>query len=584
MPNLLARQASRFEENLYRLFVADSPRAYRIALACLLPLVLAAMVLLLVTGAVHQRLYPCDHAILLDAGWRLFNGQRPHVDFFFTTGGGVAYYLLPLLGLLVGGPTASALAYGPALLLPILALWAWWLARRRLPAMAALGFAAMVGGLVAGVFPLGCQGWCGFSYAMQYNRFGWSLLCVLALTMLVGPRQAQGRRTEGLEGVSSGLLLGLLVLFKIAYGGAGVIIVVLGAWLHRRRGWFWLGIAAAFLAIAAAYAFYMRGNVLAYWRDTRTVFSVVHSENIPFRIARVAWASLMELWPLGAIVLLGLRPVFAAGQSPAAAACWLKAVAAAAVCAGLGIVATAGNYQGRDVPLFAVACVVVMVVFQRLHGAATSASASGPNAPAEAARLRLTLGWLAAGLAAASFVLPDFGSIANSAALKFWRGPRMGTDWQVDSPAMKGLFFPKQDDDPDEWADAVAQFRLRVQKHMATPLPRGYALWINDGLRLLHGRTDQRSRVFALAICNPFPFALQLPPPTAVPVSLAWRVNMDETHYPAAERLFSDVTHLMVSKPHAVKEEPLWRIYGAYIDAHFVLAGESDLWRLYTRK
>ena len=345
MPNLLARQASRLEENLYRLLAADSTRAYRIALACLLVLVLAATALMLLTGAVHQRLYPCDQAMLLDGGWRLLQGQRPHID-FFTNGGGITYYVPVLLGLVVGGPQVSALAYGPAILLTILSLWAWWLARRRLPALASLAFAAMVGGLVAGVFPLGGRGWRIFSYAMQYNRFGWSLLCLLALTMLIRPRQVLSWGRESLEGVGSGLLLSLLILLKVGYAGAAVMLVVLGLLSHRRKGSFWLGIAVACFGLALAYTLYMRGNVAACLHDVSGFVAAHQSGHILLHVATVAWACAMELWPLGLIVLLALRPISAAGQSREAIAGWLKALAAAAVLRRLGSLGDRGKCPG----------------------------------------------------------------------------------------------------------------------------------------------------------------------------------------------------------------------------------------------
>ena len=242
---------------------------------------------------------------------------------------------------------------------------------------------------------------------------------------------------------------------------------------------------------------------------------------------------------------------------------------------------TAGNAQAFDVPLFVVACLVVMETFQRLTG--TAAPASSPHPPLETAHLRLSLGWLAAALAAATFVAPDFTSILHSSVLKIWRAPRMATDVRIDTPSMRGMLFPKQEGDPDDPADAVAQFRLHARENM-TISPREYAMWINDGIQLLHGRTDQHSRILALTFCNAFPFTLLLPSPKGTPVCMEWGTNMNETQHVPAPQLFGDVTRLMVSKPHFAKEQPPWLIYGAYVDDHFVLAAESDLWRLYTRR
>lgn len=66
------------EDNLYRLFLADSPRAYRTALIGLTLLVAAAVALLVLGGPTPQKANANDTFLLLDSGWRIFCGQRPH--------------------------------------------------------------------------------------------------------------------------------------------------------------------------------------------------------------------------------------------------------------------------------------------------------------------------------------------------------------------------------------------------------------------------------------------------------------------------------------------------------------------------
>ena len=251
------------EDNLYYFFVADSPRAYRRGAVALCLMVAAAGALVLLTGASHQRLAPWDATALLDGAWRLMAGQKPHIDFYDHMG--ITSYFTVLTGMFLVGADSRALAYGAAAWLPVITLVAWGIARRSFPAFPAACLAAMAGCMVVGAYPLGWDaGPINPSYAMQYNRFEWSLLCILSLAMLMEPRQPAGRGGQWLEGTIVGLVTALLLLGKSNYAAMAIVILGFGALWCRLGRYYWGGLGAAVLGCLALYVLYIRGDVAEY--------------------------------------------------------------------------------------------------------------------------------------------------------------------------------------------------------------------------------------------------------------------------------------------------------------------------------
>src|SRR5262249_50927042 len=75
-----------------------------------------------------------------------------------------------------------------------------------------------------------------------------------------------------------------------------------------------------------------------------------------------------------------------------------------------------------------------------------------------------------------------------------------------------------------------------------------YVLWVNDGLDLLRAHTDQHARVFVMDMANPFSLALQLRPPRGDALFWNYKLTFDADHFPSADRVFREVTHVMVPK------------------------------------
>src|ERR1039458_117502 len=121
----------------------------------------------------------------LDGAWRVLNGQRPYVD--FTPGLGPVVLLLDAIGLWLAGGAAHGLAYAATLARFAVGLWIFSLGRTRLSpggAMLAGWFCAL---LVMAPIPLGFD-FQRLTEAMIYNRYGYGLLAVVLMEMLVPAR------------------------------------------------------------------------------------------------------------------------------------------------------------------------------------------------------------------------------------------------------------------------------------------------------------------------------------------------------------------------------------------------------------
>src|SRR5258708_20645244 len=83
-------------------------------------------------GAVPTRIYGHDIFFLLDNGWRVINGVRPHVDYYSPWG--PVMFLVSALGLTISGHSVDGIGYGNALMALFVGSWAFFLANDRLAA------------------------------------------------------------------------------------------------------------------------------------------------------------------------------------------------------------------------------------------------------------------------------------------------------------------------------------------------------------------------------------------------------------------------------------------------------------------
>jgi hypothetical protein len=561
-----------FRVSLTELFLADAPQAYRRAFLSLAALVVVAVGVLLAVGCSHQDFAPWDASNLLEGGWRVFQGQRPHSDFFSPLG--AVPLLLIAAGMGLHGPSAAALATGYVLAFPIVTLWAWLLARPRFPALPAFLLAALIGFLVPATRCLATS-WSVASYAMEYNRLGWALLCLLLVPLFVPPIGPITRRREWLEGVSTGALFGLLLFTKINYVGMAALAIAIGGLLFGMSWRTGIGLVGGFLTIVIALLSYLRFDLPAMLADLRMVGAVQQTSQRIEALAEVLKFSAFGLALLFGVAYLLSLPL--AGEEAAIPFPWKRWLLAALVMTGVGIVVCSTNAQRRDIPLCGVAALSLAEGYRRRLGAV------GPAVAVQDGHRRYLWGSLLASVLAGLVLLADGASIVHSFAFDFFRSNDRKAAARIDAHSMRDLALPLQ---PGEQHDDDILEQIQQLPEDAFLTPNQYAAWVNDGLALARRHGGPESRVFCLDKINPFPFALGWP--SARGDALFWQVGqvVDTQRHPPADRVFPEVTLVLEPKRSLHPEDTafLRQIFGNTLDTEFVPLGESRMWRVYGRR
>jgi hypothetical protein len=494
---------------------------------------------------------PWDNFILLDGGYRMTLGQVPGVD--FTNPIGPLVYGLVSLGMRMQPvPSLAALTYGNLIFLAIAAFLAWVVTRRRIRPMYALGFTIFVGLLVVAVRPLGYAA-DTTSYAMLYNRFGWVLYTILLILVLMKPRSARGPLTDG---VILGVLLGLSFYCKVTFFLVGVGAVVVGLILGTlpRRPILGFATVGGFLAVGVTFWLVFGIRVTGYVGDFATS---VGAQGGHQRLSMLAH-SVIHTLPVTVITGLVLYGLFTrARRRGEPTRPLLRLSVAAAYVLGSSVVVSAGNAgEKTDLP--------ALVVIALLPIATVAPTVSSP--PASRRSNPLSLGFAALLIVTAAPVAArDAVSVANSVT-------KPPPAEQLASEHLKDFVIP---------VDGTWQTAYRT----ANKVPD----MINDGLALLRRHIRHTDTVAAVALTNPFSFALSLPPARGVPLWWDVDISFDHNSYPNAEQAFGNARWMMV--PRMVPGQgccqatvrAMLDLYGPYLSTHYTEAERTGSWILLRR-
>jgi hypothetical protein len=318
---------------------------------------------------------------------------------------------------------------------------------------------------------------------------------------------------------------------------AGALVVCAGLWLATGVDPF-----SYLKDVSAALVSQSVGGRLGRARDS------VENGSVPLVLMSLAWAALIfrRVWASRAIAAREARVT----------------VQFAYLCAAGLVISASNSGEGPEIPLYAFAGLVLL--------------ANSDLATEDRWRPLVVGGILVS-------ILSSAGPIAGRDALSIadttlWRGYRVcgvEASQRFDAPPLrKDLVVPSTSTQPTQyWAARDMPERL------------------NDGLALLRRHVTPESRVFNVAITDPFSFALGLTPPTGG--LLWWDRNLSYApgSPPAAEAVFRDVTLIMIPvlKPtdRGCCRDPLEDMpvmYGAYWAAHFDEVDRARFWRLLARK
>lgn len=552
MSSLLMQSMSRIEtvhganprtDTIARAFEC-TPSLPLLCLAAGLPLAASAWVLLAPAYLVSAEM-TWDLLFNLSGAWHLRFGHAPHLDFHEPVG--TLTFLLTQAGFWLVGPTPKAVAAGMAIvaaaLFPMACIAAW----RRLPLVPSVLFVVFVCLLVLRPANVGDQP-NAYSFAMAYNRYGWSGLAVLAL-ILFEPA-TRNRIGDAVEMVFAAIVLAALLYLKITYFvvGLAMLPVAIAASRHTRGNWVGWGIVFLLALALPALPFnwpYL-GDILdaaraGIVRDDAAFFFNDFAENAPeyapygAAIGIAAWLAWRRLAPIGLLIAIGF--LFAAN-----------------------VALLSQNSQAHGVPLAVVTAFLLHEQFRRLRWP----------------RILLPV-----------VLLLPVASIVSSGTSLAGYGARLDAGYlrMVDTTNLKGLAVPMEPE--GLLADAATgrdRERLLSRSRAIRPRyelsPYEYVETLMQAATLLRENGLAHGRIAVLDQVNPFPFMLGLEPPRG---GNLWSGAGAPT--PSPEDYFGDADRVLIPMftTNFAWTEKAKATYGGYLAQHFPSRVEGHGWIVLSR-
>lgn len=526
------------------------------ALTALIVLVSCGISLLL--GLPHTSIYGHDVFIALDGGWRVLAGQRPHVD-FYSAFGAVAY-LIPAAGLWLAKLRVEGLSYSTVAVGLLLGFWATLISTARLKAWAAVLFTSFVVLFWLAPFPLG-EPYYLPSYAMQYNRLGYALLSIAMIELFVPARRSlPGFLHWG--GLSTGVILALLLFLKISFFAVGIVVVA-SALILFSKSWKQSGsVIIGFLFLALLLLGYLHWDIPAIWTDLNIAAHArtarFHSGGDPIR---TVFRNLTEIATLSGFALLA---VCFSDSKRTARGLWTKPriAAFAMLLLSADLLLAIGNTQRSGFPLTLVA---MLILANSICGEYLQFRA--------ASRDLCRLGSVVVACAAALAVLPYMSDTINGWGVVLMRNVVRRSDAPtlvIDAAPLRGL---KLDDHSDPTADLAV--------NNGTPLVAN----INEGLSLIRSHSDPRQSIACLCFSNPFSYALLRAPALGGSTFFADGTNFTRQSAPSAARILGN-SELVIYPNRKTGDDgvdTLLQICGSQLAMHYRLLAHSEHWTLLKR-
>jgi hypothetical protein len=521
-----------------------SPATPRLSVLLFVAALASGAWLILAAGPAPQLNFAADVAAYLDAVHRASLGQWLGRD--YTAAIGPAAILPATLAMRLAGPGIQALVYGSALAWAAYGTLGWLAMRHRMSAWWAGGFALYVAATAAAPYVLDFGDWRVLSYGLLYNRLAWAAVCLLVPLALL-PRRGNPA-SEPWASVAFGAGVAWIGCIKPNY-------LVIVAPLAARA--FWLApapgrVRSLLLALSGAgitllliwliVPFSPSGHLATLAGMAREVPGSMLIDSLQ-RVLRE------NVWYLAVLALLFALE----SRRPRPNRGLLLVTTSLTILAALG--ANIANCQYAEIPLWgALGFVLVGLTADHTVGPATVFVRLGGVA------LALLLAWQPAGALAYNFAWHQRPSLTRRAV-------------EIASPSWRGLplrDFPE-----------------------GTPLAAGplesvgrFAAWLNDGLALYARLAPRDARVASLDWVNPFPFATRTTPVEGD--DIAWHVGrtIGALHHPDADRIAALADVIMEPRQSLQPVSLAFKrnLFRSALNDRYVLAGESQHWRLWLRR
>ncbi len=511
--------------------------------------VLAAAWAVLSPPVMLSRTMTQDLLFNLSGAWHVYSGHVAHVDFHDASGR--LSFLLTALGFHLLGPVPFAFLVNVAIMSGVLFAAAFLVAMRRLPLLPAaifVVFASLLALVPANVGDRPEQ----YTFAMSYNRYGWSAYSILALILFVPPREERDRTWIDIA-IAGGLLAAMFYL-KITYFAVGLATVGFAVLFHPHVGRYWRAwlVVSALLvlnALAPHNQAYL-ADILA-WATSGAVrrAAMLHFNNFV--------AAIGQYGPFLAAVAIGVW-MWWSGRATFRLPLTLLFLVV------MSLLLLSQNSQAAGMPS---AIVVLFVLYDRLRSAFSSLG-NRDIAP-----------WLLTLLLFPLFAVSGYAT--SIAGYRAYADEGRGVH-VVEHTNLRGLAVPSGTrgtflsfsysfDYPSRAGDTPAQPLYQLSDYE-------YVLVLMDAAGLLEGRPS--GGIVLLDSVNPLPFMLGVEPARGANLWSTWSAPKR----PANEFL-GGARYVLVPK---FSTSPQWtddmmRLYGGYLEEHFRWTAETRCWILLTR-
>ena len=494
----------------------------------------------------HQMTW--DFLYNLSGAWHLQHGHVAHVDFHEPVG--QLNFVLTWLGFQFFGPSPFAFLAGVTIVAGMVFASAVLAVMYRLPLIPAVLFVIFVSLLVLMPADVGDLP-DAYSFAMSYNRYGWSLLSILALILFLPPKDfANG---GWIDIGNAALVLTALFYLKVTYFAGGLALVGLAMLISphvrvRLAAWLAIGVLVFANAVAPWNHPYLSDLVQAASAGSVQSDLRFHLNNF-FSNAE------------------GYAP-YAAGVAFAAWMWWrgvapLRLAIATSGILVIGFLVLAQNHQSHGLPL---GIVIAFLLYGEIH--------ERPDTALPALLVLMTFPVFAIGTSA--FSLAGYHKKAG-------RGELLQV---VEGTQLRGLAVAQE---PPGLLAAFAGGRggpsllnrARIVQPRFELTPTEYVETLVEAATLLADGRHRRGGIVVLDQVNPFPFMLGWPPPRG---GHLWSGPGAPIQPPAL--VFAEADHVLIPKfsTYSTWTERARREYGAYLSQNFRAREETQSWIVLSRE
>lgn len=499
-----------------------------------------------------------DVGVMLDAGWRYFQGMRTHADYHSPLG--PLFAIIFGLPMKLGGPTYASYRLLPPTVTAVFTAWTVLVSSTSLRPVIRAVLAAGIGSAAGGLFHLGFPVE-ALSFAVFYNRVGFALLCVIGLSSLL-PRTSPALPAWVAPARDASIAIAsvMLLFLKANFFFAALPFWIASAMLHRRTRTDLIAFGTAFAASCLFFLNEIGFRVdrmladLSMAADARR--ACLDSFFFPLRNA-VANHDFVLVLILGTLVILAaLRHSGASLKTIATVASiiWGPAIL------GFTLTLMQSHGDGRGIPLVLVGLAAGLAWITPPSLAGIRLLAHEPTAVRASPVLSQAslLGAACLACTATLFILPHAYSYAHLLGVSRNVGPR-----QFQGPGIRDLY--------------IGGFGNNLEP--------GAVMKMNEAHELLSRHAKPGDSLQYMDMNNIYTFASHLRSPRKS--MLFWDNRSSYTaacHPPASD--FEDSDFLMAPKQQLTLspiETAWWTIYSYAIEEKYDLAEETNHFRLWRR-